>query len=491
MLMYGYLGWIQLAAFFLSLLLSIGRAASRRQIRSSWVYCTLGITLWLLNPADSGAGAALARAFAELAVLQIAVAALEVLILRRLGAPKFVGEILIAGGYIVVLISLLAHVGLNITGLITTSAIATAIIGLSLQDMLVNFVGGVVLELEQTVKVGDWIRIDQLSGSVTAVSLRHTVIETGDQDTVLVPNSSLIRLPVTIVSRKHRRLIPFHLPYGCNPARIVEEVGHAIAASPINGVCAEPMARCIIVEFHPAYVSFGVLAWLSEPAKEHLAVSSVLMRVHFALTRLGIPLSSISQTVEVSHVEKTNDHPDAIGAKYVEILRSIPIFQVLPLEAAKRLARSLKPAVFAPGEFIVRQGDESGSMYIVIEGSVDVHVDGEGGMSEYVATLEAGQFFGELSVFTGEKRTANVIAMAAVECLVVDKASLMAMFNSYPELAVSISEVITERQADLATTLERLDGEQKRVLAARSRGDMLQRIQRYLGINEPGAVAGR
>jgi small-conductance mechanosensitive channel/CRP-like cAMP-binding protein len=488
--MYGYLDWTLLAAFLLSMILWIGRAASRRQIRSSWVYCGLGMTLWLLYRSQTGAGAAVAVAFTQLAVLQLGVATLEVLILRRFNAPKFVGEILLAGGYIVVLISLLSQVGANITGLIATSAVATAAIGLSLQDILVNFVGGVVLELEQTVKIGDWIRTEHYSGAVSAVSLRHTVIQTADNDTVLVPNSSLIRLPVTIVSRKHRRLIPFHLPYGCNPAQVVEAVGQALAASPINGVCAEPKPRCIIEEFHPSYVAFGVFAWLNDPSKEYLAVSAVLMRVHFVLARLGMPLVSISQTIELSPSQSASHDSDAKVARYVDILRSIPIFHVLPGEAASRLAPSLKHAVFAPGEVIIHQGEVGDSMYIVIHGTVDVHVNGPGGISEYLATLEAGQFFGEMSLLTGEKRSANVIAMTSVECLVIGKRSLTDLFDLYPELALDISGVIAERQADLAMTREKLDGEQKRVLAARGRGDVLQRIQRYFGIAESGTTVG-
>src|ERR1017187_8919948 len=103
MAMYAYLGWALLAAFLLSLILWIGRAASRRQIRSSWVYCGLAISPWLLYPAGAGTGAGLASAFTELAVLQLVVAALEVTFLKRVNAPKFVGEILMADGYLAVL----------------------------------------------------------------------------------------------------------------------------------------------------------------------------------------------------------------------------------------------------------------------------------------------------------------------------------------------------------------------------------------------------
>lgn len=481
--MYGYLGWMLLAAFATSLVLWVVRATSHRQIKSSWIYCALGITLWLLYPAPAGIGAALALAFTELAVLQLAVAALDVLVLTRFNAPRFVSEILLAGGYIVVLIAVPAHVGLNITGLIATSAVVTAVVGLSLQDMLVNFVGGVVLELEQTVKVGDWIRTEQYSGAVTAVRLRHTAIQTAENDTILVPNSSLTRLPVTIVSRKHRRLVPFHLPYGCNPAQVVEEVSVALAGSPINGVCSDPKPRCIVVEFHPGHVTFGVFAWLAEPAKEYLAVSAVLTRVHFALARVGQPLASISQTIELTRPMRAVEDEEATIERRMSVLRSAPIFRVLSDDAARRVALSCKEVVFAPGELVLRQGEEGDSMYILTQGSVDIHVVGESGMSEYVATLEAGAFFGEMSLLTGERRTANVLAMTTVECLVVDKSSLTSLFEWHPEVASDISGVVSNRQAELAVTRERLDGEQQRVLAARNRVAMLERIQRYFGIS--------
>jgi small-conductance mechanosensitive channel/CRP-like cAMP-binding protein len=487
--MYGYLGWTLLAAVILSLVLWIGRAASHRQVCSSWVYCGLAVILWLLNPAGTGAGAAVATAFTELAVLQLLVASLEVTVLKRVKAPKFVGEILTAGGYIAVLFSLLAHVGLNVTGLITTSAVATAVVGLSLQDLLVNFVGGVVLELEQTFKVGDWIHTDNISGTVTGVRLRHTVIHTAENDTVLMPNSSLMRTPLTIVSRKHRRLITFNLAYGCDPSRVIEAVGNALATSPMKGVCAEPKPRCFIVEFYPQHVVFGVFAWLNEPAKEYLAVSAVLMRIHYSLARLGLPLQSISTAVELSHAEQPDSSNDV--AKRLGVLRSIPIFRSLPLDAAQRLAPLLKHAMFAPGEFVIRQGDEGDSMYVLITGTADVHIESESGVSEYVATLESGQFFGEMSLLTGEQRTANVIAMTASECLVVDKASLTQLFEWHPELAADISEVIAGRQTALAATRERLDGEHKRVEAARNHRDLLQRIQHYFGIKESGTHAGR
>lgn len=284
--------------------------------------------------------------------------------------------------------------------------------------------------------------------------------------------------------RRQSRLIPFHLPYGCNPAQVVEAVSNAIATTPVEGLAVKPKPRCLILEFYPSHITFAVLASISDPRKEQIAVSDVLMRVHFALQRLGTPLLATSQSVERPRVEAPpKPAAESTIDKYSRILRGIPIFGSLPEEAFTRLAPSLNDALFAPGDYIVRQGDPSGDMYVVVRGAVDVTVDGEGGKKQFVAKLEAGQFFGELSVFTGERRTANVIATTPVECLVVDKPSLMALFDWRPELAEDIAQVITSRQAGLAASVERLDTGQPALAAAgKSHGHTLQRIQNYFGI---------
>jgi small-conductance mechanosensitive channel/CRP-like cAMP-binding protein len=486
--MYGYVGWTLLAAFLISLAIWIVRSASRRQIAGVWVYCLIGLSLWLVNP-EARTAAAAAQAFARLAIWQLAVTAVDVFLLQRFAAPRFVPRTLLALGYVAVIIVFFGQIGISFASLLVVLAIALIGSLISLQDLAVSFLQRSTLETQHDIKVGDWIQTGQISGSVTAVTIRRTVIETVDNNTVLLPNSLLLEQPVTIVSRKHRRVIPFHVPYGASPTKALDAVGQAIVSSPINGVCTEPMPRCVLLDYHPSHVSMAVVAWLNDPAKEHFVVSAVLTRVHFALSRAGMQMTPISQPVTVTHADKSNADAFAMLTKQVETLQSIPIFQMVPVEAASRLAESLKHAAFGPGEFIVHQGEESGSMYIVTQGSVDVYVDSAGGMREYVATLEAGQFFGELTVFTGEKRTANVMAMTATECLVVDKASLMALFDLYPELAIDISEVITERQANLAITLERLDGEQKRIMTARHKTAMLHRIQRYLGVRSSKKAA--
>src|SRR5262249_59290198 len=89
----------------------------------------------------------------------------------------------------------------DVASVLTTGAIATAAIGFSLQDTLRSVMGGMSLQMDSTVRAGDWIRLDQVEGRVTQVRWRHTSIVTRDGDTVVIPNSHLATTSFTVIGK--------------------------------------------------------------------------------------------------------------------------------------------------------------------------------------------------------------------------------------------------------------------------------------------------
>ena len=87
----------------------------------------------------------------------------------------------------------LGIVGVNLAGLVTTSAVITAVIAFAMQDTLGNILGGLVLQLDGSMRVGDWVDVDGVRGRVSDVRWRFTAIETRNRETVYVPNSMLIK----------------------------------------------------------------------------------------------------------------------------------------------------------------------------------------------------------------------------------------------------------------------------------------------------------
>ena len=93
-------------------------------------------------------------------------------------------------------------------------------------------------------------------------------------------------------------------------------------------------------------------------------------------------------------------------------------------------------------------------MFVVHNGRVQVQLT-EGGKSRPVAVLSEGNFFGEMALFTGEPRTASVVALEETEVLEIGHAAMKHLFETNPSLVESISWTIAERRADLAASAER------------------------------------
>src|SRR4029079_3920713 len=115
-------------------------------------------------------------------------------VLPRVGLrfPRIVLDLITAAGSIVIIILIGRRAGFSVAGLITTSAVLTAVIGFSLQDTLGNVMGGLSLQLDKSVSVGDWITLGagQPTGRVIEIRWRYTAIETRNWETVIIPNGA-------------------------------------------------------------------------------------------------------------------------------------------------------------------------------------------------------------------------------------------------------------------------------------------------------------
>jgi CRP-like cAMP-binding protein/small-conductance mechanosensitive channel len=486
------LGWTLLGLICGSILLWRLAPAERRRIGFVWALSVVALVLWLgaALPASPPWIAQTARAILELIGMLLAVVLVFQVILRRWRAPRILSDLIIGVGYVAILIALLTRVGVNLTGIIATSAVATAVIGFGMQDLLGNLAGGLVLEFERTIREGDWIRTDQFYGQVRSVRMRHTALETPDHDTILAPNSVLMRSAVTILGRtassgndpmKHRKLVLFQLHYGYSPAAVVEAVEQALGASVMEGIAENPKPRCIVVEYHPQYVEYGALVWLMRPGFELVDISGVRTRINFALTRIGAPLSSIPYMVE----QRTEAAPDldAESKERMDLLRRIEVAQCLNEEETRQLASHMRKVSFGPGEVILRQGDAGDSAYIVKSGRVRILLSNDSGLSEQVACLAPGDFFGEMSLLTGERRTATALALDQVDCYHLAKPDLDAVFAGRPDVAADIAGLLAKRQEGLAAVREKLSDEAARQRELQNRSDLLSRIRRYFAIS--------
>lgn len=454
----------------------------RRRLLAGWIFALLAgaFALGFFNTNQLWLSLT-AEAFIELAIIQILVVGIFGLALRRWKVPLILPEMLLLLSYLWIIFHLLSRVGVNVTGLIATSAVITAVIGLSMQEMLLSVVGGIVLQLEGKVGHGDYIRTAHGSGFVREVRTRYTSVETPNNDIILIPNNLLNKSQVTIVARKHRRLVRFVLDYGPAPSSIIEIVNNALAASPMKDVTDDPQPQCVLLSYHTQFVRYGVLAYLTNRGFEYVGVSEILTRVHFALARAGIPLASVAYPVNLQQ----NSSPAETAAKEadrlfrLDTLRRNEVFGVLSEGELHHLAESMTRLTYGPGEIVVRQGDEADSLFVVNNGRLRVLLQGEGVRNEEVAVLEPGAVFGEMSILLGGKRTATVMAIGQVECDRLHKDVFAEVVHNRPGVLDQICAVLADRYVGLAEARERLN-----VPATAERDDFLALIQTFFGIGK-------
>ena len=110
-----------------------------------------------------------------------------VLPLCRINLLRILEDLAELAGYCTWLMIHLHAAGLNLSGIITTSAVMTAVLAFSMQDTLGNILGGLALQLDNSIKVGDWIKVDDVNGRVTDIRWRYTAIETRNWETIIDP----------------------------------------------------------------------------------------------------------------------------------------------------------------------------------------------------------------------------------------------------------------------------------------------------------------
>jgi CRP-like cAMP-binding protein len=135
------------------------------------------------------------------------------------------------------------------------------------------------------------------------------------------------------------------------------------------------------------------------------------------------------------------------------VLGGVHFLAAVPPPLLERLAARSQTCRYAGGEIVLRQGDPGQELFIVESGEVAVLVGRAGGSTAEVARLGAGKFFGEMSLMTGERRSATVQAIDDATLVRVDKEAFHDILAASPGLAEQITRILVERQIEIEANL--------------------------------------
>lgn len=156
------------------------------------------------------------------------------------------------------------------------------------------------------------------------------------------------------------------------------------------------------------------------------------------------------------------------------ILAAIPLFaEVLDADQIDRLAAKCHEIVFPSGAVLMTEGDFGTSMFALVEGEVSVSLADKHGAPHGVAKLTGGEFVGEMSLLTGARRSATVVALTEVVALEITKVALEEILARAPDLIDQFGLVLSWRQAEL----DRAAAD----VANANKDDLVSQIKRFFG----------
>jgi CRP-like cAMP-binding protein len=175
---------------------------------------------------------------------------------------------------------------------------------------------------------------------------------------------------------------------------------------------------------------------------------------------------------------------ERLSNEIIGLMEKVDILSPLSKSELKKLVATVGVEVYATGEFPVRQGQAGDTFYIIKKGRVEVIVEKASGESARVAVLGPGDFFGEMSLLTGEARTASIRVKEDAELVVIDKESFSSILAYNPSIAESLSKILSERQAGLEAQRERLDAAALDRRKKDHSGKLLHRIREFFGLKK-------
>jgi CRP-like cAMP-binding protein len=267
---------------------------------------------------------------------------------------------------------------------------------------------------------------------------------------VLISNSSAAKEPIEVCPHDNlnARIVYFNTLYSDSPAKTIHVVREAVREADNVSQKITPIVR--IKNLGESSVDYEVKYWLEDYARYNDTDALVRQRIWYAFRRNGLTFAYPTRTLFVERMLKAAT-PDGDGGAITERLAAVDIFAPLSAEETAMLAQAATSHVFAPGETVIRAGDPGSSMFVVHNGRVSVQLS-ENGRARTVATLSEGAFFGEMALFTGEPRTANIVALEETEVLEIGHAAMKQVFDTNPDLVESLSHIISERRQGLAAS---------------------------------------
>ena len=365
---------------------------------------------------------------------------------------------------------------LDLTGLVATSAVLSVVIGLALQETLGNLFAGLSLQLDKPFEVGDFIRIGEHTGRVAQVNWRSIRIMTFRRELVTLPNSMVAKEQLKTFSQDREPVgVDTQVRASYDTPPNVMKAALLDVAKEIPQVLVDPAPIARTLAFDEASVRYMLRFFVNDFSLADAVTAEVHTRLWYRLRRDGVepPVPH-----RVLRIREDVPKPELPAHTVLSLLRAVDLFQPLADADLERLGQEVHVRRFGRDEHVIQEGDDGRTFYLVASGRVSVRA---GKTQAEVAQLGRGDYFGEMSLLTGEKRAATIVALEDSLLLEVDRPTFARLFAEHPGLARQLSAILAQRRTQLRAVAQASGANADPIPA--EVGRILSRLRQIFGLH--------
>jgi small-conductance mechanosensitive channel/CRP-like cAMP-binding protein len=418
----------------------------------------LGIAIWL------------AAAWVVIRIINVLI--LEVIVERKLGTtvPKLLKDL---AAFLIFTFAIIGIIGgvfdYPVSGLLAATGAAGMMIAFALRNMIFDVFSGIAINIEHPFRIGDYVKLDSGTlGQVKEINWRTTIVQTFANVMVVVPNGRISTMEIQNFSRPaphFRGEIDLHLDFNVPTERVLRILN--AAARGIETGVKEKRADAQIVDIDELGVKYRVRFWCPDYPLIMPIRTKIIASVMHNLYQAGISPVHHKHDIYMTDmpVREFSEHKDQ-----TELISRVKLFESLTAEEIESFCQHLKNRFMPSGETVVRENEEGDSLFILVEGLLQVKVKNQSAEGDIViGTIKAGEFFGEFSLLTGERRSATIETMTDCVVYEVTKENIAPLLKGRPMLAKFLADYLAERKLKSSQRIESFgkeqEGEKKKELA--------------------------
>jgi small-conductance mechanosensitive channel/CRP-like cAMP-binding protein len=398
---------------------------------------------------------------------------------RGIPVPKLLRDLVASIVFLVALMLVLSigyHAETQLRGLLAGSGVLAIILGFAAQNLLSSVIAGLSLQIQQPYKVGDWLKIGDNYGEVMEIRWGATRLRTNDSIMLHIPNNEMVKQTIVNLSyptRTHYMRLNMGAEYGAPPNRVKEALLRATIQAP--GVEKQPPPQVFVSEYGESAIIYQIKFTMSTHSGYFETRDAIYTNAWYIFRRRKITIPFPIRTLEINRRQASTAQQEHLKTK--AILESDPLFNCLTSEQLDHLLGGSRRVHFGRGERIIEQGAEGASMFVLLQGAAAVSISQNGAMVR-VGSLHMGDCFGEMSLLTGEKRTATVRAEEDCEVIEISKAAMAAVLHDAPGIVTKLSELLATRKMEMEGLLKDVDqGDVEESRARDYRATFLSRLR--------------